>query len=54
MLDQSEFNIITHHDILPNNKLQFDQNISDPDYLFNLPVEFGGTLNTDSVVKSKD
>jgi len=50
----SEFTIISNHDILPNTKLPIDQNILDPNYLFELPIEYGGTLDTKSVTKSKD
>jgi len=54
ILKRSQFKIITNEDILPNTELPIDQNILEPDFLYELPIEFGGTLDINSVVKSKD
>ena len=54
ILDPSEFNIVTHNEILQNTKLPIDQNILEPDYIFDLPTEYGGTLDSNKIAKSKD
>ena len=50
-INPKQFKIINYQHILPGKTIKNDNN--DPHYLFELPIEFGGTLNTDNVAKAK-
>ena len=52
IISPNEFNIININDILPNQNIE--GNIFEKDYLYDLPIQFGGTLDSNSVAKAKD
>ena len=49
------FEIITYKQIVKDLvDIEVDDSIENPDFIFELPKEFGGTLEAESIVKAKE
>ena len=54
ILDPKDFSIFTEQTIANDIEIDTSDNKEDPDFIFELPTEFGGTLDSSQVAKAKE